>query len=117
MGSQPPASRAALEPLATLDPAALAGVPASSPLTVRAAALSAHLLYLGTGGGKLLLFSLQDPSTPELLRLLPIGATLPVSAIIPIPCVANHRGGGSSPAAGGRQAGMRRHRAGMRREA
>ena len=96
MGSQPPASRAALEPLATLDPAALAGVPASSPLTVRAAALSAHLLYLGTGGGKLLLFSLQDPSTPKLLCLLPI------SAIIPISSVANHRGGGSSPVAGGR---------------
>ncbi|KAG2623954.1 hypothetical protein PVAP13_3KG092900 [Panicum virgatum] len=88
MGSQPPASRAALEPLATLDPAALAGVPASSPLTVRAAALSAHLLYLGTGGGKLLLFSLQDPSNPEFLRLLPIGATIPVSAILPLPSVA-----------------------------
>jgi vacuolar protein sorting-associated protein 3 len=88
MGSQPPASRAALEPLATLDPAALAGVPASSPLTVRATALSAHLLYLGTGGGKLLLFSLQDPSNPEFLRLLPIGATLPVSAILPLPSVA-----------------------------
>ncbi|RLN28039.1 transforming growth factor-beta receptor-associated protein 1 [Panicum miliaceum] len=88
MGSQPPASRAALEPLATLDPAALAGVPASSPLTVRAAALSAHLLYLGTGGGKLLLFSLQDPSNPEFLRLLPSVATLPVSAIAPLPSVA-----------------------------
>ncbi|CAL5097502.1 unnamed protein product [Urochloa decumbens] len=88
MGSQPPASRAALEPLATLDPAALAGVPTSSPLTVRAAALSADLLYLGTGGGKLLLFSLLDPSTPEFLRLLPIGATLPVSAILPLPSVA-----------------------------
>ncbi|OEL24483.1 hypothetical protein BAE44_0014496, partial [Dichanthelium oligosanthes] len=88
MGSQTPASRAALEPLATLDPATLAGLPVSSPLTVRAAALSAHLLYLGTGGGKLLLFSLQDPSTPEFLRLLPIGATLPVSAILPLPSVA-----------------------------
>jgi len=117
MGSQPPASRVALEPLATLDSAALANLPVSSPLTVRSAALSGHLLYLGNAGGKLLLFSLQDPSTPELLRLLPIGATLPVSAIIPIPCVANHRGGGSSPAAGGRQAGMRHHRAGMRCEA
>ncbi|KAF8725581.1 hypothetical protein HU200_020118 [Digitaria exilis] len=88
MGSQPAASRTALEPLATLDPAALAGLPVSSPLTVRAAALSAHLLYLGTGGGKLLLFSLQDPSTPEFLRILPIGATLPVSAILPLPSVA-----------------------------
>lgn len=88
MGSQPPATRAALEPLATLDPAALAGLPVSSPLTVRAAALSAHLLYLGTGGGKLLLFSLHDPSTPEFLRLLPIGATIPVSAILPLPSVA-----------------------------
>ncbi|CAD6215418.1 unnamed protein product [Miscanthus lutarioriparius] len=88
MGSQPPASRVALEPLATLDPAALAGLPVSSPLTVRSAALSGHLLYLGTGGGKLLLFSLQDPSTPEFLRLLPIGATLPVSAIVPLPSVA-----------------------------
>ncbi|CAD6273374.1 unnamed protein product [Miscanthus lutarioriparius] len=87
MGSQPPASRVALEPLATVDPAALAGLPVSSPLTVRSAALSGHLLYLGTGGGKLLLFSLQDPSTPEFLRLLPIGATLPVSAIVPLPSV------------------------------
>ncbi|KAK3141003.1 hypothetical protein QOZ80_5AG0408810 [Eleusine coracana subsp. coracana] len=90
MGSHPPSSRTALEPLATLDPAALAGLPPSSPLTVRAAALSGHLLYLGTGGGKLLLFSLHDEeaASPDFLRLLPIGATLPVSAIIPLPSVA-----------------------------
>lgn len=87
MGSQPPHSRAALEPFATLDPAALAGLPASSPLTVRSAALSAQFLYLGTGGGKLLLFSLDTPS-PEFLRLLPIGPTRPVSAILPLPSVA-----------------------------
>ncbi|XP_020160695.1 vacuolar sorting protein 3 [Aegilops tauschii subsp. strangulata] len=89
MGSQPGPSRAALEPFATLDPAALASLPASTPLTVRSAALSApSLLYLGTGGGKLLLFSLATPSSPEFLRLLPIGATRPVSAILPLPSVA-----------------------------
>ncbi|KAM3405855.1 hypothetical protein ACQJBY_000090 [Aegilops geniculata] len=89
MGSQPAPSRAALEPFATLDPAALASLPASTPLTVRSAALSApSLLYLGTGGGKLLLFSLAAPSSPEFLRLLPIGATRPVSAILPLPSVA-----------------------------
>ncbi|VAH00355.1 unnamed protein product [Triticum turgidum subsp. durum] len=89
MGSQPAPSRAALEPFATLDPAALASLPASTPLTVRSAALSApSLLYLGTGGGKLLLFSLATPSSPEFLRLLPIGATRPVSAILPLPSVA-----------------------------
>ena len=89
MGSHPaPPSRTALPPFATLDPAALAALPASTPLTVRSAALSApHLLYLGTGGGKLLLFSLQTPSSPEFLRLLPIGATRPVSAILPLPSV------------------------------
>lgn len=87
MGSHPPSSRTALEPLSTLDPAALAGLPSSTPLTVRAAALSGHLLYLGTGGGKLLLFSLHDAS-PDFLRLLPIGATLAVSAILPLPSVA-----------------------------
>uniref|UniRef100_A0A8R7JVG2 CNH domain-containing protein n=1 Tax=Triticum urartu TaxID=4572 RepID=A0A8R7JVG2_TRIUA len=89
MGSQPGPSRAALEPFATLDPAALASLPASTPLTVRSAALSApSLLYLGTGGGKLLLFSLATPSSPEFPRLLPIGATRPVSAILPLPSVA-----------------------------
>jgi vacuolar protein sorting-associated protein 3 len=90
MGPHPPSSRTALEPLAALDPAALAGLPPSSPLTVRAAALSGHLLYLGTGGGKLLLFSLHDDeaTSPDFLRLLPIGATLPVSAILPLPSVA-----------------------------
>ncbi|KAL6864935.1 hypothetical protein ACP4OV_016086 [Aristida adscensionis] len=90
MGSNSPPSRAALEPLATLDPAALAGLPVSTPITVRSAALSGRLLYLGTGGGKLLLFSLgdDDAASPEFLRLLPIGATLPVSAILPLPSVA-----------------------------
>uniref|UniRef100_A0A0D9WBS3 CNH domain-containing protein n=1 Tax=Leersia perrieri TaxID=77586 RepID=A0A0D9WBS3_9ORYZ len=75
MGSNsPPPSRAALEPFATLDPAALAGLPPSSPLTVRSAAVSAQHLYIGTGGGKLLLFTLQSQpqSPPEFLRLLPI---------------------------------------------
>lgn len=81
MGSDHPPSRPALEPFATLEPAA------SSPLTVRSAALSAQFLYLGTGGGKLLLFSLDAPS-PEFLRLLPIGPTRPVSAILPLPSVA-----------------------------
>ncbi|KAI5017295.1 hypothetical protein ZWY2020_037842 [Hordeum vulgare] len=92
MGSQPAPSRAALEIFAALDPAALASLPASTPLTVRSAALSAPgLLYLGTGGGKLLLFSLGTPSSsssPDFLRLLPIGATRPVSAILPLPSVA-----------------------------
>jgi hypothetical protein len=93
MGSDPAApSRTVLSPFATLDPAALAAVPASTPLTVRSAALSApHLLYLGTGGGKLLLFSLQTPSSPEFLRLIPIGSTprpISVSAIVPLPSVA-----------------------------
>ncbi|KAL5230328.1 hypothetical protein ABZP36_029104 [Zizania latifolia] len=87
MGFHPPPSRAALEPFATLDPAALAGLPASSPLTVRSAALSAQYLYLGTGGGKLLLFTLDTPS-PTFLRILPIGPTRPVSAILPLPSVA-----------------------------
>jgi hypothetical protein len=91
MGSHPapPApSRTALSPFATLDPAVLAALPATTPITVRSAALSApHLLYLGTGGGKLLLFSLQTPSAPEFLRLVPTGATRPVSAILPLPSV------------------------------
>lgn len=87
MGSNTPPSRAALEPFATLDPAALAGLPVSSPLTVRSAAISSPYLYLGTGGGKLLLFTLDSPS-PDFLRLLPIGPTRPVSAILPLPAVA-----------------------------
>uniref|UniRef100_A0A0D9ZT40 CNH domain-containing protein n=1 Tax=Oryza glumipatula TaxID=40148 RepID=A0A0D9ZT40_9ORYZ len=87
MGSNTPPSRAALEPFATLDPAALAGLPASSPLTVRSAAISSPYLYLGTGGGKLLLFTLDSPS-PDFLRLLPIGPTRPVSAILPLSAVA-----------------------------
>ncbi|XP_047080699.1 vacuolar sorting protein 3-like [Lolium rigidum] len=91
MGSHPapPApSRTALSPFATLDPAVLAALPATTPITVRSAALSApHLLYLGTGGGKLLLFSLQTPSAPEFLRLVPTGANRPVSAILPLPSV------------------------------
>ncbi|KAM0923263.1 hypothetical protein ACQ4PT_005585 [Festuca glaucescens] len=91
MGSHPAApspSRTALSPFATLDPAVLAALPASTPITIRSAALSApHLLYLGTGGGKLLLFSLQTPSSPEFLRLIPIGANRPVSAILPLPSV------------------------------
>uniref|UniRef100_A0ACD5VAD0 Uncharacterized protein n=1 Tax=Avena sativa TaxID=4498 RepID=A0ACD5VAD0_AVESA len=90
MGSHPAEpSRTALSPFATFDPAALAALPASTPLTVRSAALSPpHLLYIGTGGGKLLLFSLQTPSSPEFLRLIPIGATRPISAILPLPSVA-----------------------------
>ncbi|KAK1680370.1 hypothetical protein QYE76_041218 [Lolium multiflorum] len=63
------------------------GTPGFTALTIRSAALSAaHLLYLGTVGGKLLLFSLH-PSFPEFLRLIPVGSNR-VSAILPLPSVA-----------------------------
>ncbi|XP_020106961.1 transforming growth factor-beta receptor-associated protein 1 isoform X2 [Ananas comosus] len=58
--------RAVLEPFAEVDPAKSAGLPPSAPLTIRSldvssASDSKTLVYVGTGGGKIVLLSV-DPS-------------------------------------------------------
>lgn len=62
--------RAVIEAFAEFDPAKSAGFPPSVPLTIRcvsvfAASDSQTLVYIGTGGGKIILFLLNPSSTPS----------------------------------------------------
>ncbi|XP_072950296.1 vacuolar sorting protein 3 isoform X1 [Typha angustifolia] len=83
--------RSVIEPFAELDPAKSAGFPPSSPLTIRSVAVfsasdSQTLVYVGTGGGKIILFSSKHgddlPKEVEFLRLTSVGNRLIESILV-----------------------------------
>lgn len=77
-----------LEQLTELDPARVANLPQSTPITIRSVAISSRsdsetLIYIGTGGGKLILLSI-NPSisdSVQFVRLISIGSRL-IEAIL-----------------------------------
>jgi vacuolar protein sorting-associated protein 3 len=77
-----------LEQLTEFDPARVANLPQSTPITIRSIAISTRsdsetLLYVGTGGGKLILLSINPsiPDSVQFLQLISIGSRL-IEAIL-----------------------------------
>ncbi|KAJ3683189.1 hypothetical protein LUZ60_013416 [Juncus effusus] len=78
-----------VEQFVELDPAVVANLPQATPITIRSIAIapkseSETLIYVGTGGGKLILFSI-NPSSPDsvqFVQLISIGSRLIESILV-----------------------------------
>ncbi|KAJ1704228.1 hypothetical protein LUZ63_004007 [Rhynchospora breviuscula] len=80
-----------LEQLTDLDPARVANLPQSTPITIRSVAIfsrseSETLIYVGTGGGKLILLSVNPslPDSVQFVQLISISSRL-IEAILVLP--------------------------------